>query len=62
MAQLFHRNANMLVRVLVLGGILVAGGLGWSFYQLYHSNYISRVDEFRDQPVAFSHKHHVAGL
>jgi hypothetical protein len=62
MAQLFHPSINVLLRILV-GVVLLSGaGLGWAYYQGYYSTYFSQVNVFREQPVMFSHKHHVDGL
>ena len=62
MAQLFHPSINILIRI--LGGVVVvlAAGLGLAYYQGYYSVYFSQVNVFREQPVMFSHKHHVNGL
>jgi hypothetical protein len=62
MAQIFHHSTNILVRIGFLAVILLAAGGGWAYYQIYYSSYFNRVDEFREQPVMFSHKHHVNGL
>lgn len=62
MAQLFHRSTNILVRVGFLSLTVLAAGTGWAYYELYHSAYFNRVSVFREQPVMFSHKHHVGGL
>src|SRR5690606_31724005 len=62
MAQLFHRSANALAKVSIVVAVFLIGGLSWASYALYHSNYANRVDEVREQPVPFSHKHHVSGL
>jgi hypothetical protein len=52
----------MLVRILVAGGIISAALAGWVYYQGYYSSYFNRTHEFREQPIMFSHKHHVDGL
>lgn len=62
MAQLFHKSTNLLFRIGLLAVILIAAGSGWAYYELYFSPYFNRVDEFREQPVMFSHKHHIDGL
>jgi hypothetical protein len=62
MAQVFHPSINVLIRILV-GVVIVSGaGFGLAFYQGYYSEYFSQVNTFREQPVMFSHKHHVNGL
>jgi hypothetical protein len=62
MAQVFHHSANALVRISIAGGIVLAGGLGWVGYQLDRSAYATRAMQTREQPVPFSHAHHVGGL
>jgi hypothetical protein len=62
MAQLFHKNTNLYVRILIVGGLVSLPVIGWAYQQAYYSSYFNRVDEFREQPVMFSHKHHVDGL
>jgi hypothetical protein len=62
MAQLFPQNTNVLVRVGALLLVVLAAATGWAYYQGYHSSYFNRVDEFREQPVMFSHKNHIDGL
>jgi hypothetical protein len=62
MAQLFHPSINILVRILVGAAVLTVAVSGWAFYEGYYSEYFSQVNVFREQPVMFSHKHHVDGL
>ena len=62
MAQIFHHSTNILVRIAFLVVVVLAAGSGGAYYELYHSPYFTRVDVFREQPVMFSHKHHVDGL
>ena len=58
MAQIFHPIANALARLsIVLGAGLVVGGLV-SLELLTRSTYTTEGHVPRDQPVAFSHKHH----
>lgn len=62
MAQIFHRRFNAIAKATIFGGILVPLG-GLFLYSLYvRSPYSTRVDVARDQPVPFSHEHHVKGL
>lgn len=62
MAQLFHKNTNLYVRILILGAVVSAPFIGLAYREAYYSSYFNRVDVFREQPVMFSHKHHVDGL
>ncbi len=59
MPQLFRRSANTLARLSILLGVLAAGGAGWALLELSRSPYITQAFVARDQPVQFSHKHHV---
>jgi hypothetical protein len=62
MPQIFERNSNALARMsLVLTGLIVIA-LGVTLDQLQRSPWVTRQGERPDQPVPFSHKHHVQGL
>jgi ferredoxin len=62
MAQIFDRNANALARMsLVFTGLIVIG-LGLTLDQLQRSPWVTRQGQRAEQPVPFSHKHHVQGL
>ena len=62
MAAIFRPSANVFARVVLLGmaGSL-AGGLFW-WIEWPRTDYARRVGWTIDQPVPFSHEHHVAGL
>ena len=62
MAQVFDRSSNALVRMsLVLTGLIVIA-LGVTLNELQRSPWVTRQGQRPDQPVPFSHKHHVEGL
>ena len=62
MAQVFDRSSNALARFsLVLTGVIVIA-LGVTLDQLQRSPWVTRQGQRPDQPVPFSHKHHVEGL
>jgi len=62
MPQIFDRSSNALARMsLVLTGLIVIA-LGVTLDQLQRSPWVTRQGERPDQPVPFSHKHHVQGL
>jgi Cytochrome c7 and related cytochrome c len=62
MPQIFDRNSNALARMsLVLTGLIVIA-LGVTLDQLQRSPWVTRQGQRPDQPVPFSHKHHVQGL
>ena len=62
MAQVFDRSSNALARMgLVLTGLIVIA-LGVALNYLQRSPWVTRQGQRADQPVPFSHKHHVEGL
>jgi hypothetical protein len=62
MAQIFDRSSNGLARAsLVLTGLIVIA-LGVTLDELQRSPWVTRQGQRPDQPVPFSHKHHVQGL
>ena len=62
MPQIFHRSSNTLARVSILGGLFIVGMLSFAVYGYMTGDYTTQVHVARDQPVRFSHEHHVAGL
>ena len=62
MAQVFDRSSNALIRAsLALTGLIVIA-LGVTLNELQRSPWVTRQGQRPDQPVPFSHKHHVEGL
>jgi Cytochrome c7 and related cytochrome c len=62
MAQVFDRSSNALARAsLVLTGLIVIA-LGITLNELQRSPWVTRQGQRPDQPIPFSHKHHVEGL
>jgi hypothetical protein len=59
MPQLFTPQANTHARVLLIGAVLTICGAGWVTSEVFWSPYTTYVDVAFDQPVPFSHKHHV---
>ena len=59
MAQLFSPRANVYSRLIIFGLIILVCGAGWATSTIYWSPYTTYVDIPFDQPVPFSHKHHV---
>jgi cytochrome c7-like protein/class III cytochrome C family protein len=62
MAQIFHPSTNTISRVSIFGAVFILAGLLWTLAQVMRSSYVTQVDVARDQPVQFSHEHHVSGL
>src|ERR1700676_2407875 len=59
MAQIFHRSANTLAKVSIFGGLILVGGVLVVAYTMDRGAYTTDVGMAKDQPVPFSHKHHV---
>src|SRR5271166_2806416 len=59
MAQIFHRSANSIAKVSIVGGGLLAGAVLVLAYSLDRGSYNTDVGVVKPQPVPFSHKHHV---
>jgi hypothetical protein len=60
MAQTFHRSTNTIARLSIFGGVFAIGLLGWFGWLLTNSYYATDAERAREQPVPFSHKHHVS--
>ena len=60
MAQIFDRSSNALARMsLILTGLIVIA-LGLTLDELQRSPWVTRQGQRADQPIPFSHKHHVS--
>jgi hypothetical protein len=62
MAQIFHPSFNTISRVSILGAVFIIALVLIAFAALTRSSYATQEGVPVEQPVAFSHKHHVAGL
>lgn len=62
MAQVFHPATNTFSKASIFGALFVLAAAGWIMGRFYRSPYITQSQVILDQPVMFSHKHHVDGL
>jgi len=62
MPQIFHPSSNTVSKASIFGALFFLAGLGWVVFQLFRSPFVSRVNVPVEQPVPFSHEHHVSGL
>jgi len=62
MAQIFHPSMNTVAKATIFGAVFLLGGLGWVGYTVEKSPYNTDAGIPRNQPVPFSHEHHVRGL
>src|ERR671937_1799605 len=59
MPQIFSPRANVYSRLLIAGAVIFVCVGGWATNEIYWSPYTTYVDVPFNQPVPFSHKHHV---
>jgi hypothetical protein len=62
MPQIFHRSTNTLSRVSIFGAAFMGAAGLWLILEINRSPYVTRAFEAREQPVPFSHAHHVGGI
>jgi hypothetical protein len=60
--QVFHRSTNVLSRFTIFGGLFVVAGLVYGLVLVNRSPYVTQQGVAKEQPVQFSHKHHVREL
>ncbi len=60
MAQLFRSSSNVLARVSIYGFLALAAFAVLIAVLIYDSDYVTGVRIFAEQPIPFSHKHHVS--
>jgi hypothetical protein len=62
MAQVFNRSFNYWSKASIVGIALLAGGGLFTVLSLARSSYVTQQEVDREQPVPFSHAHHVGGM
>lgn len=62
MAQIFRPSTNTFSKVSIFGALFFVCGLLWVYGLALRSPYATEVGVAKEQPVPFSHKHHVAGV
>ncbi len=62
MAQVFRPGANAIAKFTLFGGLFVLAALLWALLEFNRSDYVTRAHVARQQPVPFSHRHHVGEL
>jgi hypothetical protein len=60
--QVFRPGHNTLAKVSIVAVVLLTGASFWFLGALDRSPYKTEQRVIRDQPIAFSHQHHVGGL
>jgi hypothetical protein len=59
MPQIFHRSTNTLAKLSIFGGLFILGFAAWALAEINRSSWNTGAYVEREQPVQFSHKHHV---
>jgi len=62
MPQVFPKSANAVSRASIIGLLFLLLSLGWLILVIQRSDYVTTANTFREQPVQFSHQHHVGGV
>jgi hypothetical protein len=62
MPQVFHPSMNTVSRLTIFGAVLIAVGLLTIIFTIVRSPYVTEVGVVREQPVPFSHEHHVGDV
>jgi hypothetical protein len=59
MAQIFHRSTNYLAKASLFGALILVGFILYLLLEVNRSDYVTGAFNAKEQPVQFSHKHHV---
>jgi hypothetical protein len=62
MSQIFHHSTNTLSKFSIFGAVFVVAGGIWLLMAINRSPYVTGAGIAREQPVPFSHAHHVGGI
>jgi len=61
MSQIFPKSANAISRMSLAGVLAFLALVGWLLLTLMRSSWLTRQNEYVEQPIQFSHLHHVGG-
>ncbi|MGD8406774.1 MAG: cytochrome c3 family protein [Anaerolineales bacterium] len=62
MAQIFHPSLNTIAKLILFGGVFILAIVWVVLIALFRSPFATGVNAPVEQPVPFSHEHHVGGL
>ncbi len=62
MSQIFSRSANAIAKSSIFATLAVGGFVTWIAFVIMRSDYVTAANEYVEQPVQFSHAHHVGGV
>jgi Cytochrome c7 and related cytochrome c len=61
-SQIFHRSTNTFAKLSIFGSIFIIAGILAVVIAVNRSGYVTQAGVTREQPVPFSHQHHVAAI
>ena len=62
MSQVFPKSANAWSKASIITLVFGLLGVGWIVLTLQRSDFVTGANQFVEQPVQFSHQHHVGGI
>src|SRR5574341_1251311 len=62
MPQIFHPSTNTISKLSIFGFLFIIAALTWVGAAINRSPYVTQAEVAREQPVQFSHAHHVGGI
>ncbi len=62
MSQVFPKSANAWSKASIITLVFGVLGVGWVVLTLQRSDFVTGANQFVEQPVQFSHQHHVGGI
>jgi len=62
MPQIFHPSTNTLSKFSIFGAVFIIAFLGWIINEVNRSSYVTQAGVARQQPIQFSHQHHVGDV
>ena len=60
--QIFQASTNTIAKLSIFGGLFIAVGVLFLILGIQRSSYVTQAGVARQQPVQFSHQHHVGGI
>jgi hypothetical protein len=62
MPQIFHRSTNTFSKLSIFGAVFIIAAIAAVLTAINRSGYVTEAGVTREQPVPFSHRHHVGGM
>ena len=62
MPQIFHHSTNTFSKLSIFGAVFIIAAIAAVLTAINRSGYVTEAGVSREQPVPFSHRHHVGGM